>query len=796
MNWKVFITACISSAIVSFPQNIIGCGPDADPYDYYTSFFHQNLPEANGYRPFYYTGYNFLYDINEPAPLADLLAAEWAAYCASPVKTADAKKLVNSFSRKDLNNLYNHIEKKQPLQIPDSVKKNSMTDYFLRTKDLEALGYILYAKQAEPFVTGGDGDWDAIKRDSIKMDRLIKNGQQLYTVAKKDLFKQKYAYQVLRLAHYSERYTDVISWYDAYASKNKDNTVLQPVTLSLKAGALFRTGKQKEAAYLFSRAFAASQAKRISNYLGFKWSIDSKADKKEYLDLCRNNEEKAAMLALFALGSTHNDLENLEEIYRLNPAGEELEVLTVREINKLEEKYFSPALQKEKGGKPFYFVWTDGDTDSIYTDAEKEVMALSVFLHKAAQSGKVKNAGLLETAAGYTAYMIKDYANARKYTAAAKKFPLTQKVKDQLALTSLLITINEKDQVDAAFEEQLVPALQWLEEKIKAEEPFTLDYRQVQQWRTIYRNLLGEILAKRYRRQGDLAKETLSIGVADWVMKGKSEYYGTLNGIEFLRNNLESKDVEKLYTLLDNKQPSTFESYIFARNTVTKKEVIDFAGTSYLREYEYSRAIEWFKRSADKKSIHKDPFLDILYDREEQLPAEKKFSTGKLAFAQEMLKLEQQAKQPATAARAYYKMALGMYNMSYYGHAWELVQYYRSGSDGYFIPKHATGFQKEYYGVYKAQEYFEKAMNAATDKNFKAHCLFMMAKCVQKQVHQPQFDEYANNWDQYDEAIKAYWPLFTNNSYFPQFVKDYSNTAFYREAFSSCSYLRDFVRKK
>jgi len=796
MNWKVFITVCISSAIISFPQNIIGCGPDADPYDYYTSFFHQNLPEANGYRPFYYTGYNFLYDINEPAPLPDLLAVEWAAYCSSPVKIKDAKKLVNEFSRKDLNSLYNHIEKKQPLQIPDSVKKNSMTDYFLRTKDLEALGYILFAKQAEPYVTGGDSDWETIKRDSIKMDRLIKNGQQLYALSKKDLFKQKYAYQVLRLAHYSKRYTDVINWYDDYASKNMDNTVLQPVTLALKAGALFRTGKQKEAAYLFSRAFAASQAKRISNYLGFKWSVDSKADKEEYLEFCRDNEEKASMLALFMLGSTHNDLENLEEIYRLNPAGEELEVLTVREINKLEEKYFSPALQKEKGGKPFYFVWTDGDTDSIYTDAEKEVQALSVFLHKAAQSGKVKNAGLLETAAGYAAYMIKDYSNARKYTAAAEKLPLTQKVKDQLALTSLLITINEKDQVDAAFEEQLVPALQWLEEKIKGEEPVTLDYRQVQQWRTIYRNLLGEILAKRYHRQGDLAKETLSIGVADWVMKGKSEYYGTLNGIGFLRNNLESKDVEKLYALLDNKQPSTFESYIFARNTVTKKEVIDFAGTSYLREYEYSRAIEWYKRSADKKAIHKNPFLDILYDREEQLPAEKKFSTNKLAFAQEMLKLEQQAKLPATAARAYYKMATGMYNMSYYGHAWELVQYYRSGSDGYFIPKHANAFQKEYYGVYKAQEYFEKAMNAATDKNFKARCLFMMAKCAQKQVHQPQYDEYAGNWDQYDEATKAYWPVFTNNSYFPQFVKEYGSTAFYREAFSSCSYLRDFVRKK
>ena len=179
MNWKAFITACISAAIVSFPQNIIGCGPEADPFDYYTSFFHQNLPDAKGYRPFYYVGYRSFYDDAEPTEVADVLADEWATYCGSPVKKADAKKLVNKFAWKDLNNLYYNLEKNQPLKIPDSVKQNSMTAYFMQSKDLEALGYILYAKLVEPYVTGGEGDWNAPARDSLKMARLIKNGQQL-----------------------------------------------------------------------------------------------------------------------------------------------------------------------------------------------------------------------------------------------------------------------------------------------------------------------------------------------------------------------------------------------------------------------------------------------------------------------------------------------------------------------------------------------------------------------------------------------------------------------------------------
>lgn len=796
MNWKVFFSTCVSAFIVCFPQNIISCGPEADPYDYYTSFFHQQLPDASGYRPFYYTGYNFLYDSQEPVAVPDLLAEEWASYCNAPVTQTDTKKLLNKFSAKDLNNLYYHLEKNQPLKIPDSVKQNSMTGYFMRSKDLEALGYILYAKQAEPFAYGGESEWDIPQRDSLKMAKLIKGGQQLFAAAKKDIFKQKYIYQFLRLAHYSGRYADVIAWYDEYDPARYGNSVLQPLCMALKAGALFRTGKNKEAAWLFSLAFSASSAKRVSNYLGFDWSVDSRTNRTEYLSLCRNNREKAAMLSLFALGSPNNDLKNLKEIYQLDPSNEALEVLVVREINKLEEKYFSPSLNQEAGGKTFYFTWSEGSADSIFNDAGREVQELASFLHTTAQGKQVKNPGLFETAAAYAAYIGKDIGAAKRYLGAADKFSLSPKVKDQWALTNLLVTINEKDKIDAAFEEQLLPSLQWLESRVKTEKPVEINYWKVNQWKTIYRSLLSEILARRYHAQGDLAKEALCIGAADWIMKSPDNYYWQ-NGVDFLRNKMMSVDVEKLYALLSSKQASAFEQYLFTHNAVTKKEVVDFAGTSYLREYEYAKAIDWFRRSAEKSTISKNPFIELLYDREEQLPSENKFKTTKLAFAQEMLKLEQTAKQSRTAANVYYKMALGMYNMTYYGHTWELVQYYRGGTDGYYIPKNATGFQKEYYGCYKAHEYFEKAMNASSDKNFKARCLFMMAKCSQKQLRQPQYDDFPNDWNKYDVAYNGeYWPAFRNNKYFPQLVKEYSGTAFYKEAFNSCSYLRDFVKKK
>ena len=72
----------------------------------------------------------------------------------------------------------------------------------------------------------------------------------------------------------------------------------------------------------------------------------------------------------------------------------------------------------------------------------------------------------------------------------------------------------------------------------------------------------------------------------------------------------------------------------------------------------------------------------------------------------------------------------------------------------------------------------------------------MMAKCSQKQLHRPQYDQFASNYDQMDVAEKKYFEDFKRNTYFPQLIAAYGNTAFYKDAFNSCSYLRDFVKKK
>jgi hypothetical protein len=789
------LTAFVSLLIALFPGNIFSCGPSVDPYDYYVSFFSVENGNAQGYKPFCYTAYSFLYEEQEPVDQSALLSAEWAAYTGT-VKTTDALNFVNKFSYNDVSNLYYHLEKKQPLNIPDSVKKNSMADYFFKSKDLEALGYIMYAKQVEPYVGGGEY-WEPVTRDELEMAKLIKSGSQLFAAAKKDFIKLRYVYQVMRLSHYSGQYNDVLTWYQKLAESYPQASELKNMCTALKAGALLKLGQNKEAAYFFSKAFAGGKAKRVSNFLGFRWSVQNddgtNKDEASFLQQCQNNKEEAAMMALFAMHGQATRVNDIKKIYTLNPAAEELEILVTREINKLEERYLTLSLEKEKGGIHFYYSWSDYDNSQIaepeYKNAGVQIKDLTNLLLEIAKNKQTANPAFMQTSAAYCAFMMHDYANANDYISAAEKMNPSSKIKDQLMLIKLLVSLNQNDKIDAAFEEKILPAVKWLLQKAKKDP----------EWKKFYRDLTGEVLAGRYHAQKDFYKEALAIGAADKILQpDDTEESWYENGIEYLHDKIQSADVEKLYSLMSSGKANAFEKYLMANNSLTINHVVDFAGTSYLREYDYKKAIEWFKKAgaAEELTVHTTPFIDITYDLVEPQPSEEKFSITKTAFAEEMQRLQQLAgKDKVNAAKHYYKMALGFYNMTYYGHAWQLTQYNRSGVDGYRIPDEATTFEKEYYGCFTAEKYFEKAMNASVDKNYKARCLFMMAKCAQKQLQRPGYGS-SGDWDKYEAAVKEYEKKFMANRYFPQLIKEYGSTAFYKEVYNTCSYLKDFVEKK
>ncbi len=802
MNWKKFLIVCVNLACVAFPYNIIGCaGGDADPYDYYVSFFSKNTSAAPGFQPFYFTNVQFLYSEKEPVNTATATAAEWAAYGNNAFSGKDAYAFVVEYARKDLANLYYHLEKNQPLQIPDSVSNNGMTKFFSSGKDLEALGYILYAKQVEPNVTGEWTAWEPISRDQEKMGKLMKNGQQLYAVAKNNFIKLRLAYQVARLAHYSGRYTEAIQWYDTGISDNPTQSVLKDLGLSLKAGAMMRLGQKPEAAYIFSQLFSKSELKRISNYMSFDWCVKrfDEADRKKCLALCKTDLEKANMLGLFALGSNRDELNALKRIQQLAPNSPLLEILLVREMNKLEEYYYTPALQFHTGKDRIMLNYAEITTsDSSYQAFYKETKALTAFCQEAAKQASTPNKALYSLTAAHASLITGDYPATRKLLDDTKKLKLSQPLQDQWAMTNLLWIINTMPTFDSRSEEQLFSSMRWLEKMASTDTEYA----------KFYRRIYSEILAPRYQQMEVAAriKYLLCIGVADWIQKTYVKdgwgYYG--GALSKLRTELSGTEVEQLIQLMESKNLNAFEKYIVEHNSFSKNDVNDVAGTSFLRQFDYANAIKWFskipadyyKEEPYTTYLAANPFADLIIDTHAPTPQDTVRYT-RLSFSRKMLQLEtdlKTASDPEKKAKLYYELAKGYYQMSYYGNSWLLVQYSWSSNESVSDANPLKPGEKEYFGVYKAEDHYLKAFALTKDKNLKARCLFMAAKCDQKQVDMPLWNA-KQDYKEYEKAMTAYRRKLMVSPHFTTLAREYSTTPFYKEAYNTCSYLKDFVRK-
>jgi len=787
MNWKRFLFAFANLFLLCFPYNIIGCGGEIDPYDYYISFFQNGVSKPGGYQQFYFTEYNFLYENEETVDVARATSEEWIGYTGQKISPDEAYDFVCKYRWDQLSNLYNHLEKNQPLQLPDSVLKNGMTVYFTNSKDLEALGYLMYAKRVEPNVTGEWTDWEPIQRDSISMAGLIKNGNQLYAAAKRDFIKSRYAYQVMRLAHYSRRYSDVLAWHENFLKIKGASPLMKDLCQGLKAGATMRLGKRTQAAYLFSQLFSKSALKRVSNYMSFAWCVNRMDPRARQICLgyCQSPEEKANLLGLFALGNPESELPTLKKIYQYFPSAALLEMLVVRELHKIEKHYLSPSLNKMSGGNLSYYEWSDNSSSADINKWKRVADSVAGFCAKASRSAAIKNPGFYQTAAAYLYFVTRQYAASRQFLDAANKSELSDKLKDQCRLTELLVTVNEKDKIDAAFEQQILPSMQWLDEKAKKSSVIKHDYWEENEWVIFRNNVLKQVLAKRYHAQGEIRKEALCLG-----------------DIDFVREHMETKDILKLNALMQSNSKSPFEKWLCANFSMKNDEVIDVIATTHLRDYNFTEAIVWLQKIKDKKqlALQRNPFTALLIDNQENAFPSDEGKFDKLSFAVQMKSLTEKQRTGTATAAELFKLASGVYNMTYYGRAWETVEYYRSGVDGYHIPNNASPFTREYYGAFRAGELYQRAMRAATDGNFRAKCLFMMAKCTQKQIRQPQWDDFrdsTNNtdYDKYNDAEKKYETEFQNNKFFPQLIKEYGGTAFYKEAYSTCSYLRDFVKR-
>ena len=802
MNWKVFTTLCVSTGLLFIPANSFTCGPSEDPYDYYTSFF-SNRPAGKEYKPFYYTSLLTFYDEwNEDttARQQDKVIDEWMAY-GKTAKRSDAVALVYESPAEDVTGLAKAVNGATPL--PSSLKANSLAQALVRDKKTGAVTYLQFAKKTAALSPASQWE-EAPKRDSLAINKYLAEAASLFAKETDPFLKNKWAFQRCKVAFYNHRYTDCVRLYDEYFNEGNASAVNE-LALSYKAGSLFRVSKDAEAAYTFSKLFAGSYSDKKQHYLGFWWASNF-ADASlipAYTALCKNNLEKANMVAMFAMFGTSYKLNEMQKVYELNPSSPLLPLLAKRDIHKLEEEYLTPTLVKEKGGKALYTSFADlrEEGGKAKSSLQTQATKTSVFFSKLSDDKSVANKSLYSLGAAYLLYTTKDYEGAKATLAKVKEAQTDAASKDQTQLINLLIATSELKAVSKESEAGLLPLMKWLVQKAKSDE----------EYRPFCRNFFSEILAQKYEQQGDGSRAALAYALADmgFVRVNTSEdSYFYPQAIDYVRTDLNTEALLNLYNVMTT--PQSESEKFFVQNASFKRDaVVDVIGTSHLRDRDYAKAIDWFGKAArpepmmetqynydtgKETKIAVNPLYDYLNDWQRYGKSSSTPYT-KLSLAKKLLELKTTIDGTDTVAdkaKLYYTYATALYNMSYYGNAWNAVAYDRSSVD-WNEGNYKLAWQKEYYSVYEARTYYQKAYDAAVNKEYKAACLFMVIKCAQRQLVRPGYD-YKNEATS-EKAAKAFEKQFKYNPLFQKFKTEFGTTKFYQYAYNRCSYLRDYVMK-
>jgi hypothetical protein len=151
----------------------------------------------------------------------------------------------------------------------------------------------------------------------------------------------------------------------------------------------------------------------------------------------------------------------------------------------------------------------------------------------------------------------------------------------------------------------------------------------------------------------------------------------------------------------------------------------------------------------------------------------------------EMLKLQYDIRaNRAESPQYYYKMGLGLYNMSYFGYAWQVLDYFRSGSSLRAYRSGTTSDivnhpilkngNKENFDLTQALVYFEKAISISKDDELSARAAFMAAKCEQK--------------------ISNVTLGINKRKYFSLLKSKYKHTDYYEKIIENCKYFKYYAK--
>ncbi|MEM6770159.1 MAG: hypothetical protein AAF597_06205, partial [Bacteroidota bacterium] len=240
---------------------------DCDPSFYGYQFLNPAVVEYNSQlSPFYVYFRAYYPEVGKTEAeyrKEDNLQEWYERYC-EQVDIKDLEKIIYGSSDNDLQALLRIMSrpKTKVSDLTDRLRDNTFTRHLMEYRCTEVVEYLLFAKAAEPHV-GRLAAREKSQARRVNMESLIDEGLDKFRRTKSHYIRLRYAYQLVRLAHYLGEYAYVLELYDYLRPKiEADPSIIYHWMEGHRAGALQATGQYAESAYRFSRIFANCRSLR------------------------------------------------------------------------------------------------------------------------------------------------------------------------------------------------------------------------------------------------------------------------------------------------------------------------------------------------------------------------------------------------------------------------------------------------------------------------------------------------------------------------------------------------------
>ena len=486
---------------------------------------------------------------------------EWQDRFCGLVTKEDLEFIIYKAAISDLE-LLKTAAKSKNLPIPPRLANNSFAEFVMDKKCVETVDYLIFAKQCEPYVTQNDA-WENVEKDYSAMRRLVAQGRKELMQTESPYIRLRYAYQVVRMAHYAKDYDLTLEMYDFAVPKvdrqksRMEESFLPDWILGHKAGALMALGKNLEASYLYSLIFDHCPSKQHSAFRSF--SIKTEEEWKACLLLCKNEHERANLYAIRGNLADAKAVKEMQKIYELDPNNENLEILLLKEMKKLEKnllglEFNDKALQnKQIYGIPKSYI-------------EDYLIEFQAFIRKIRQDKTVPKLELWHLAEGYLELLAGDFYAANKTFEEVARTTEQEDLKKQLETFKLVLKINAYRNINKNVENEIFTILK--ESEVYKQYPDFPDF-------------LRDKLAFLYKKARHPGKEFLA------------RY--TINDLKpYPREDI----LHDLLVIVENKDRSRFENMLLSdhEGNSIAYELLDIKATMLMREYQLEAAFEIYKK--------------------------------------------------------------------------------------------------------------------------------------------------------------------------------------------------------